>query len=1106
MAVTGDSLTVRRMRASGVVIIAAALTTLVTAALAATFAVYSAGALPRAVRHNLATASGTTLLVSGAVDRSQADQITANLTHQLSRALGHAPFRFDTAVRSNALGFIAGARPAEPAGAGSGSGSDGSSGGSNVLISEAAAFTAITTHAVLLSGLWPGPPRAGRPIPAALPETAATLLHVQLGDVIQMQDRVSDRSVRFTITGLYRPRQSSGRADAYWDLNDIGSAGATTSGGFTKYGPLTVNPAAFRGPLAIGAGAWLAQPDTPAVPEGHFNQVAGALSGLIQSLQSGDSLPSLSVATSLPAVLTGTASDLSVARSLLAICEVLVVLLAAASLLLVARLLTGQREGELAMLTARGATRWQLARLTLAEAVPVCLAAAAGGSLAGIWLARLAAGTGTVPFPTALNQAWPAGLLVAAGAVVIVLVPVLRTVTPGAARSRRGRTATVAGISRAGTDVALLVLAVLAGLELRRYSAVSARPGSGGLGVDPVLVLAPALALAGGTTAVLRLLPVAAKLGDRLAGRGRRLTAALAGWQISRQPVRQGGAVLLVVLAVATGTLVIAQRQSWIGSGHDQAAFTAGADVRADPPQPLTPGQAGQLSQAPGVTAVMPAVSYPAATGPGQTLVLDTRHAAAVTLLRADQTSQPATPLLHRITPLGPAPGVTLPGRPARIRLIAAIGPAPLALDPVELTVTVADPDGDVYQLDAGTLTADGRTHTLTAGLPGGTAIYPLRVTAITASYQFPAHRPATAAVFTVDAVGGTGSGAAATPSRPGTDLRAWHAIASSADLAGIQSGPGAVGPTGTPQVEPSTSKPSGSARTVRFAPGYGQAAPNLPGLPPAAISGTLSLTAPVPVAGAIPGLATRAFLAASKSHAGSVVQASVAGVIVGVKIVGVVSSWPTVSGPGGALIVGLSTVQNILAAGDQPPAQPSQWWLATSSGTVPPGLVARLPPGTTVTSATQLASDLLNDPVSAVPQRALLAVAITAMLLAITGFCVSIAAGIRQRRAENALLAALGVPPSAAAGQLGLEKLLLSVPSALAGLALGVIVAELLVPALTLTTSAAHPVPPVLIHFGWPQTLGLAVVVAVIPVLAAVLAMARRPDPAAALRAAEAA
>jgi hypothetical protein len=419
--------------------------------------------------------------------------------------------------------------------------------------------------------------------------------------------------------------------------------------------------------------------------------------------------------------------------------------------------------------------------------------------------------------------------------------------------------------------------------------------------------------------------------------------------------------------------------------------------------------------------------------------------------------------------------------------------------------VTVADPDGDVYQLDAGALPADGRTLTLTAALPGGTAIYPLRVTAITASYQLPANRPASSAAFTVDGLAGTGSGAAT--AIPGTGLRAWQAVASSGDLATVRATfPGPAGPTGTPQVTPSAPRTSGSARTVGFASGYGQQKPGQSGLQPVPVAGILSLTAPIPAAGAVPGLATRAFLTATRSHIGSVVEASVAGVMVGVKIVAAVSSWPTVSGSGGALIVDLGTVQNILAAEDQPPAQPSQWWLATRSGTVPPGLVARLPAGTAVTSADQLARNLLGDPVSAVPQRALLAVAITAVLLAITGFCVSIAAGVRQRRAENALLAALGVPPGAAAGQLGLEKLLLSVPSALAGLALGVVLAELLVPALTLTTSAAHPVPPVLIHFGWPQTLALAVCVAVVPVLAAVLAMARRPDPAAALRAAEAA
>jgi ABC-type antimicrobial peptide transport system permease subunit len=158
------------------------------------------------------------------------------------------------------------------------------------------------------------------------------------------------------------------------------------------------------------------------------------------------------------------------------------------------------------------------------------------------------------------------------------------------------------------------------------------------------------------------------------------------------------------------------------------------------------------------------------------------------------------------------------------------------------------------------------------------------------------------------------------------------------------------------------------------------------------------------------------------------------------------------------------------------------------------------------VTSASGTTAALLADPLSTLPQQGLLAVTIAAAVLAITGFCVSIAAGVRQRRAENALLAALGVAPRAAAGQLCLEKLMLSVPSALAGLVLGVVLAELLVPAITLTSAATRPVPPVLIQFAWSQTLLLALAVAVLPVLAAALTLARRPDAAAELRAAEAA
>jgi len=207
---------------------------------------------------------------------------------------------------------------------------------------------------------------------------------------------------------------------------------------------------------------------------------------------------------------------------------------------------------------------------------------------------------------------------------------------------------------------------------------------------------------------------------------------------------------------------------------------------------------------------------------------------------------------------------------------------------------------------------------------------------------------------------------------------------------------------------------------------------------------------------------------------------------------------------------VDLGSLQDILTSSSLAAAQPDQWWLATTGGgpsaAVPASLAGDLPPGSDITSAAGVAAGLLSDPLSTVPQQALLVVAIAAAILAITGFCVSIAAGVRQRRAENALLAALGVPPRAAAGQLCLEKLMLSLPSAVAGLILGVVLAELLVPAITLTSSATTPVPPVIIQFGWAQILPLALAVAVLPVLAAALTVARRPDAAAALRAAEAA
>ena len=476
MAYTRDSLTVPRMNAQRLVIIAAALTTLVAATLSATFAVFSGVSLPRAVRDNLTRANGTALVVSGQAGAGQIAAYTALLRQQIHAALAGTPFAFDAAEWSDPLGFVGGAGPSPSAGA-----------GGNTANAEAAALGGITAHAVLVAGRWPGAVRAGQPVPAALPASAAALLHARAGDELRLRDRVSGRLVLFRVTGLYRPRQLTGPAAGYWGLDDISSSGSVTAGGFTTYGPLTVPAAAFAGPLAaplaapltVSSGSWVAQPEMARIPDGRFSQVAAGVSGLAQSLAQSSTLSNLTLTTSLPAVLGGTQSDLSVARSLLVICAILVALLAAAALLVVARLLAGQREGESAMLAARGATRSQLAGLALTEAVPVCVAAAAAGGLLGVWLAGRLAGAGPVPPGAAARAAWPAAAIVAAGAMAIMMVPAGADPVPGVARARRGRPAAIAGITRAGTDVALVLLAVLAGWELRRYSAVPGGSASG---------------------------------------------------------------------------------------------------------------------------------------------------------------------------------------------------------------------------------------------------------------------------------------------------------------------------------------------------------------------------------------------------------------------------------------------------------------------------------------------------------------------------------------------------------------------------------------------------------------------------------------------------
>jgi len=1076
------SLLSRRMRAHAAVLTAAALAVFVTAALASALAIFTGQALPRAARQDLASQPGVWMDISGSVAPGQAGRYQAGVPAVIRAALQGVPVTIYQALWSDPL-RVTGAAGARLGGPG------------DVPLVQAASLAGLPGHAVLVSGRWPAAPRPGQPIPAALPEAAAARAHLAAGALLSVHDQVSGRPERFLITGVYRPRATTGPAAGYWRLDLIGATGAATSSGFTTYGPLTVSPAAFTAALAAGQGAWAAHPQTGRIPAGALTTVAARVAALGQSLPGSARLPGLQLATGLPAALDAAAASLAVGRSLLVICALELALIAAAALAAAAAYLAEQQAAEAALLSARGASGAQLIRLAAAEALLVCLTAAAAGAVTGGVLAAAVAGPALAGRLPLLSPAtWWLLPLIAVAAAVILAWPAVRTARPGVAARRSGRQAALPAVARAGADLALVGLAVLTGWQLR--SAAAAR-GTGG--IDVVLALAPVLALAGGAAVTLRLLPVLARAADRLASRATGLVPAMSCWHVSRRPLSQARGALLVVLAVAAGTLALSQHRSWVRSAADQAAFSAGADVRVDLPAPLGAGPAARLTAAPGVRDAMPVAVLPAGTG--QTLALDAGLAARVALLRPDQSAVPATSLFRDIEPAGRPAGIALAGHPAAVRLEAAFGPASLGLGPAAVTLSIQDASGSVYQVLAGALPADGHQHVLTARLgpgrlPDGT-IYPLRLVALSVGYTMPASAPRLAAAFTVLRMAASPGGGV-----PGTALRSWTAAASSPELdslfaqhgslAGRAAGPGGVSRPGAGQPE-----------RLSFDPGHALAAGPSPGSPPERVYGQLTLTDPAPRPAALPGIATGGYLRATSTQVGSVTSATISGATVPVKIVAVVTSFPTVPSGGGALIVDLAAVQQVLNSESLAPVPVTQWWLATSGTAASPGLAARLPAGAALTSRARLAAGLLGNPVAAAPQQAVLAVAAAAALLAIAGLLVSIAAGASERRTESALLAALGVAPRAQARQLFLQELMLSLPAAVAGLALGIIVTILLVPAVILTPAATPPVPPALTEFAWSQALPLAAFIALLPAVAAAAAAARRADPAASLRAA---
>ncbi|MFF0332948.1 FtsX-like permease family protein [Streptomyces fimicarius] len=943
-------------------------------------------------------------------------------------------------------------------------------------------------------------------VQVALPVVAAEALKLKPGARLTVTDRLRDKKQRVLVTGVY---EAADRSDPYWQLDPLGGRGVRKLA-FTTYGPLLTDPSVLAsGALGKGETSWLAAADFATLTTGSMEGLRNASAQAPKALTAAPVFASgVTARTSLPTVLDQLDRALLVSRSTLMIVAVQLVLLAAYALLLVARLLNSERDGERELLRARGGSRGRITSFAAIEALLLAVPAAVvapllAGPLTGLLAERSAlsriglkvgeASTGTV---------W---LVSAAVALACALAVVAPSLTAGAS-GRRSRAAALPGPVRAGADLGLLLVAAVAYWQLDRQSGSGALTGdrAGNLGIDPLLVTAPALALLAGTVLTLRLLPPAAKLAERRAAKGRGLPAALAGWQFSRRPLRGAGPVLLLVLSVAMGMLAIGQSASWDRSQSDQADFGSGASVRLVGGQGGGAATAGAYSALDGVRQAAPAYRADVEVSGGrmaEVLALDTAHADERMLMRSDLAATSPRRMFETIAPEpAPRPGLVLPKDSTRLKLdvrITTVSPkrsgAAADLAPPVVTVLLEDRYGLPYRALAGAVPVDGRpvAVSLPVSAAGGLALTGIEVDG---EAPFGSAQQRRVSVSDVRVV--TGSGAERPV--PAAEPVRWDASMKLTEFGEDRPGEEPVrhGASGLPDFTYDTGVDSEDTWEPT--------------------SGLLRITAARPKAAVVKAVATDAYLKTTNAKLGDEIDITLAGNTIRVALAESVRRLPTTeaaelsgaadpAASGGALLLDLKAVTEVLAHRPTATIEASEWWLSTAPGDAAKAAAAlRAVPDTDpaqVLVRAEAAQRLVDDPLGAGPQSALPAVAVVAAALAAVGFAVSASGSRRERSAELGVLRALGAPRRQLARMIAAEQGVLIALALLIGLGIGTVLTRAVVPLIVLTGQADRPVPPVLVELPAGQVAALLAGVAALPLVIVATMALRRGDPAVTLR-----
>ncbi len=920
-----------------------------------------------------------------------------------------------------------------------------------------AALEGVRDHATLVDGRWPG--AGATPVEVAVSEPAARILGVGTGDRIPLVGRLDGRQVEAVVAGTWR----ADPADPYWLGDPLLLAGNEPGGSFRLVGPLVAEAADLEGPLAGGRpvdAQWRAIPDLAGFRPENLDQVATSLSGLLGRVNA--ALPGsnqATVATKLPAILASVDRSVLVAQSGILLLLVQFGVLAGYAVILVAALLVDRRRSGTALLQARGAGFGHLVRMAMGEALLIVVPAV----LAAPWIASLLVtavglnpaleGVGlTVPLPTAatFGVAAIAGLL----ALLALVLPTLSTgLSAARIRVAVGRQVGRTLPQRLGLDLALVLLAAVALFQLRLYGAPITRNARGALGVDPLLVAAPAIGLLAGAVISVRIVPRIAEIAERLLSRRPGLVPSMGGRQVARRPLRYTRAALLLVLAAALGTFASAHAATWTRSQADQAAFASGADLRLEPgTQSEVPDWAlGEtLRSLPGVTAATPVVKASVSLGTalrdGLVLGID-GPAMAEVIRQPDSASAAATRVtLQSLADGRPAtPGLAVADGTSRLSVVIdstftaqeGFETIPPGYEGLDVAAVVVDGDGRIARVE-GTSAA--------LGVEGARSVIPLAPSGTTGALAPPVH--VLAIEFDLAFTG--------LPDTLASGVITVRAMGTSPDPAGEQW-------TDTPLADISPlswtiDEGGGSIPYETAQPGELVVASASPFSSTAWRLSFGRVTAPE-----IAALVNPVFLERTGARVGDTLEASIFGLPVTLRLRGQVDGFPSQPPTKPLLLADGPSLDLARYAGGVTLAPTSEWWLATTAGTSEgvAAVAAAAPIAVSVSAERSgLEADLAGDPLGLAVIGILGLGSIAALVFAAIGFLVTTAVSTQERLGEFALLKALGLAPRQLFRWLTLENTALLVVGLLAGVLLGIVLAWLTLPFATLTATGEPPVP----------------------------------------------